>query len=206
MNGFARRKEQSKEDIRKAARELFSQFGVERVSVADIAQKAGVAPATIYNNFGSKDALAREFVTTAVDQLAASVQDILATERPYQEKVQAFVQFISDSMAQARSAQPGGPVFAGSADLMNDPEIKAMRDAAQEKLAGLLLGLVKEGRRQGQVHGKLSDEAYRIYFKLFMNMFTSLELQQHFHHNPKLAQDLSTLMLHGLSGQQSSTL
>ena len=57
--------EQSKEDIRKAAWELFGQFGVDKVSMADIAKKAGVSQATIYNNFGSKEALIREFVTTA---------------------------------------------------------------------------------------------------------------------------------------------
>jgi len=42
---------------------LFSQFGVEKVSIVDIARKAGVSQATIYNNFGSKEALVREFVT-----------------------------------------------------------------------------------------------------------------------------------------------
>jgi AcrR family transcriptional regulator len=55
VNGFTRRKEQSKDDIRKAAIELFSQFGIEKVNISDIARKAGVAQATIYNNFGSKD-------------------------------------------------------------------------------------------------------------------------------------------------------
>jgi AcrR family transcriptional regulator len=58
-DGFTRRKEQSKEEIRKAAWELFGQFGVEKVSIVDIARKAGVSQATIYNNFGSKDALAK---------------------------------------------------------------------------------------------------------------------------------------------------
>ena len=58
LDGFTRRKEQSKEDIRRAAWELFSQFGVMKVSIADIARKAGVSQATIYNHFGSKEALA----------------------------------------------------------------------------------------------------------------------------------------------------
>jgi len=45
MDGFARRKEQSKEDIRRAAEELFSRFGADKVSVNDIARKAGVSQA-----------------------------------------------------------------------------------------------------------------------------------------------------------------
>ena len=71
MDGFARRKEQSKEEIRKAAWELFSQFGVDKVSMTDIARKAGVSPATIYNNFDSKEALAREFVSGMVEELVS---------------------------------------------------------------------------------------------------------------------------------------
>ena len=61
MDGFERRKEQSKEDIRRAAEELFSRFGAEKVSVNDIARKAGVSQATIYNNFGSKDELVHDY-------------------------------------------------------------------------------------------------------------------------------------------------
>jgi DNA-binding transcriptional regulator YbjK len=49
MNGFERRKEQSREDIRRAAEQLFSRFGTDRVSVNDIAREAGVSQATIYN-------------------------------------------------------------------------------------------------------------------------------------------------------------
>ena len=80
MDGFARRKEQSKEEIRKAAWELFSQHGVDKVSVMDIAHKAGVSQVTIYNNFGSKEALAREFVGFMVDMLENRVQEIVAME------------------------------------------------------------------------------------------------------------------------------
>ena len=73
MDGFQRRKEQTKKEIRQAAWALFSRFGVDKVTVADIARKAGVSQATIYNRFGSKDALVREFVTTAIDELVAQM-------------------------------------------------------------------------------------------------------------------------------------
>jgi AcrR family transcriptional regulator len=201
MNGFARRKEQSKEDIRKAAAELFAQFGVDKVSIAEIARKAGVSQATIYNNFGSKDALAREFVAAAVDNLVNRVQAVLTPEQPYADKIAAFVQFLSATTAGARPASD--PVFGVSRDLLDDPEIKKVRSAAQEKMTQLMLGLIREGKRQGQVNPQLSEDALTVYFGVFMDVFVRPELRSRFAQRPGLARELGELMLYGLSGPQS---
>jgi AcrR family transcriptional regulator len=201
MDGFTRRKEQSKEEIRKAAWDLFSQFGVEKVSVADIARKAGVSQATIYNNFGSKEMLAREFVTTVVEQLVNRVQEILTPNMHYWEKMAAFIQFISEIMAHERPSVADNTIFTSSFDLQNDPEIKKIRDSAQAKMTDLLLGLVQEGKNQGQINLNLSEEALGIYFKVFMDIFTAPQLQHRFSHDPKLVLDVGSLMIYGLSGQ-----
>jgi AcrR family transcriptional regulator len=200
-NGFTRRKEQSKDDIRKAAWELFSQFGVEKVSIADIARKAGVSQATIYNNFGNKENLAREFVTSVVDQLVNRVQEILAPNKLYREKMAAFIQFIAEIMAHERPSDADRTVFTTSFDLLTDPEIKNIRDSAQNKMTNLLLGLVREGKTQGQINSDLSDEAFGIYFNAFMEIFINPQLQYRFYSNPKLVQDLGSLMIYGLGGQ-----
>ncbi len=202
MDGFARRKEQSKEDIRKAAWELFSQFGVDKVSIMDIARKAGVSQATIYNNFDSKDALAREFVTTAVKQLVDRVQEILTPEQQFREKMAALIQFISDMKVNGRPSAAENVVFASSIDLQNDPEIKKIRIEAQEKMINLMLGLIQEGKIQGEVNPDLSDEALSIYFVGFMDVFSNPQHQAQFHHHPGLVKELGTLMIFGLSGEK----
>ena len=198
MDGFARRKEQSKDDIRKAAWELFSQFGVDKVSIADIAQKADVSQATIYNNFGSKEALVREFVTSAVEQLVDRVQEILTPKKQYHEKMLAFIHFISDIMVDGRPSAADRSIFTSSFDLQNDPEIKTIRMEAQRKMTGLMLELVQEGRQQGQVNPDLSEEVLSIYFAVFMDVFTNPELLHRFFHRPELVRDLGSMMLNGL--------
>jgi AcrR family transcriptional regulator len=203
MDGFARRKEQSKEDIRKAAWELFGQFGVDRVSIADIARKAGVSQATIYNNFGSKEALAREFVTAAVEQLVNRVQEVLAPQKRYREKMAAFMQLIVEMVGHGEPSAADRAVFTSSLDLQNDPEIKKIRMEAQEKMTGLMLELIEEGRQQGEVSPDLSEEALGIYFGIFMDVFSSPALQYRFYQNPGLVRELGALMLDGLSGKPS---
>jgi len=203
MDGFARRKEQSKEDIRKAALELFSQFGVDKVSMADIARKAGVAQATIYNNFGNKETLAREFATAAVDELVHRVQVILAPKKLYRDKMAAFIQFLSEVLTHDRPLPADNALFTSSVDLQNDPEIRKIRDAAHGKMTKLLLGLVKEGKQQGQVAPDISEAALGIHFGMFMDVFTNPGLQHQFHHDPALVRDLGRLMINGLGGQNS---
>jgi AcrR family transcriptional regulator len=201
MDGFERRKEQSKEDIRKAAWELFSQFGVDKVSIADIARKAGVSQATIYNNFGSKDAIVREFVSGAVEHLMSRVQEVLTPEMLFREKMAAFIQFISEMMANGRPSAAESAIFS-SLDLQNDPEIKKIRAEAQEKMTKLMLGLIAEGKQQGQVNPELSDESLSIYFAVFMDVFSSPQLQRQYYQHPGLVQELGTLMIYGLGGLQ----
>jgi AcrR family transcriptional regulator len=201
MDGFARRREQSKEDIRKAAWELFSQFGVDKVSVARVARKAGVSQATIYNNFGSKEALARDFVTTAVEQLMDRVEAILTPKKLYREKMAAFIRFIADTVVNGRPSAADSAIFTSSVDLQNDPEIRKIRMEAQGKMTSLLLELLQEGRRQGQVNPDLSDEVLGIYFGMFMDVFTNPVLQHRFYHHPELIRELGLLMVSGLSKQ-----
>lgn len=200
MDGFTRRKEQSKEEIRKAAWELFSQFGVDKVSMVDIARKAGVSQATIYNNFENKEALTREFVTIAVDHLLQRVQAIVTPQKRYREKMAAFFAFIAEMLASGQSSAADSAIFTRSADLQHDPEIKKIRAEAQQKMTRLLLNLIEEGKQQGQVNPDLSNEALSLYFAAFMEVFIQPELQARFHQHPELVQELGVLMVYGLSG------
>jgi AcrR family transcriptional regulator len=201
MDGFERRKEQSKEDIRKAAWELFRQFGVDRVSIADIARKAGVSQATIYNNFGSKAAIVREFVTGAVEELVARAEEVLTPNLPYREKMAVFLQFIANMMANGRPSVAESTIFASSVDVQNDPEIRRIRVSAREKMTGLMLNLAAEGRQQGQVAATISDAALALYFGAFMDIFSHPEMQFHYTQKPGIVQELGGLMMFGLRGE-----
>jgi AcrR family transcriptional regulator len=200
MNGFAKRKQQSKEDIRRAAGELFSQFGVDRVSMADIARKAGVSQATIYNNFENKEALTREFVSTAVSELISQVRVVLETPQNYHDKMEAFFQFISRMLANNKPNGEISPVFSGSIDLQSDPEMMKIRAEAQEQMIGLLLVLAEEGRQQSQINPQITDATLVLYFTAFMDLFSGSGIQQRAFRNPKLVLELGNLMMFGLQG------
>jgi hypothetical protein len=103
-------------------------------------------------------------------------------------------------MAHQRSSATDGAVFTRSLDLLSDPEIKKIRDSSKEKMTGLLLGLVNEGKEQGEVNKDLSEEACLIYLNAFMDIFVDPRLQHLYSSNPKIIHDLGTLMSSGLRG------
>ena len=59
LNGFERVKEKKKRAIKEATFLLFSERGFNEVKIEHIAKEANVSQVTIYNHFGSKDALFR---------------------------------------------------------------------------------------------------------------------------------------------------
>ena len=62
-----RQKMRRTREIVETATSLFSERGFEETSIEDIADRAVVAPGTIYNYFGSKDGLLREIVAMHIE-------------------------------------------------------------------------------------------------------------------------------------------
>jgi hypothetical protein len=128
-------------------------------------------------------------------------QEILMPQMLFREKMAAFIQFISEMLANGRPSAAESAIFS-SLDLQNDPEIKKIRAEAQGKMTHLLLELIQEGKQQSQVNPDLSDEALGMYFGVFMDMFVNPQLQRRSAQNPGLVQELGNLMMFGLSGEQ----
>jgi AcrR family transcriptional regulator len=196
MDGFERRKERSKEDIRRAAEELFTKFGADKVSVNDIARQAGVSQATIYNNFGSKEALVHDYRETIAGVVRRRLRDILVLKKSYAEKLQDFFQSwidMTDRYNMKSGAQgPGGSFVDHTSNVSLDAEIS--RD---------LLELIKEVKAKGQPGQSVSEESMLTYIKFFREgMANHPEIQGKMHRDPKLSQELLKLFMYGINGEQ----
>ncbi|NND67856.1 MAG: TetR/AcrR family transcriptional regulator [Halioglobus sp.] len=69
LNGYQRRRQETRHQIMKAGRSLFVERGVENVSIDAITSTAGVAKGSFYNHFESRDALFDALVAETVEQL-----------------------------------------------------------------------------------------------------------------------------------------
>ena len=117
MKGFERRKEQKRESILRAALELFQSFGFKRVSISEIARRAGVSPVTIYNHFGNKQGLIRDTVKSLSQNALENYRTIIRSEKPFNEKLEAIVLNKSEIASQFQ-----GELL--QSIIQNDPEIQ----------------------------------------------------------------------------------
>jgi AcrR family transcriptional regulator len=195
MDGFERRKDQSRGKILNAAEALFIKHGTNKVSVDDIARKAGVSKVTIYNLFGSKENLVHDCRLTVINRIAGHSRKILTWKKSYLEKVQDIIQYWID-ISDKYNIEAISPELLDNLEPQSDPEMKKF----QEEFQNLFLEFIKDGKKRGDLNPDISDEAASIYLEIFMQgIKASPEIHARFHSDPKLARDLFSLMLYGFS-------
>ncbi|PAM95610.1 TetR family transcriptional regulator, partial [Flavobacterium sp. IR1] len=91
MDGFERRREQKKQQILGAALELFMEYGIQKVSISEIAKKANVSQVTIYNYFESKHNLIHEVFIYYVDQASAQFDQPVFSDIPFPEQIKKLI-------------------------------------------------------------------------------------------------------------------
>ncbi|HEX78862.1 MAG TPA: TetR/AcrR family transcriptional regulator [Dehalococcoidia bacterium] len=193
MNGFELRKERKRESIRHAAMELFGTYGFGKVSIKDIARKAGVSHVTIYNHFNSKEELVNDVVRTEIERLVEKSREIIDSESDFLEKMN-LIRFSKVGLA----SRYNGEVM--KAAINNSPETYEYIDKLwREKINKLLVELIEEGRRKGYISSDISQEAMLLYFDMIRaGAFASVETLDRIKIDAKLADDLNRLFLYGL--------
>jgi len=197
MNGFERRKEQKKERIRRAALELFGIHGFKKVSVNDIAHRAGVSPVTIYNRFGSKDGLVRDAVKTQFDDMMIKYREIINGAETFPEKMEKII-FDKTRIAGQFQGELSQTLF------KDDPEMrKLVKIIWQGDALKMTLDLFDEGKREGYVSENRSSEVLIMYLQILRDgMAANPEMPVHLSAHPENIRQLNDIFLYGMVGAE----
>lgn len=204
MDRFERRKERSKEDIRRAAEELFTRFGVDKVSINDIARKAGVSQATVYNNFGNKDEIVHDYFKTVVNKVARRCREILVWKKSWVEKFQGMLQSWID-IADHYHLETAGAVSSHNLVFPADSDRRMSSDSINNEIENAFREFIREGKQQKQISAGISEEAIIAYIKFFQKgMANHPEIQKKLQQEDKLFQDLMSLFIYGINGKENT--
>lgn len=189
MDGFQRRREKKMKSILRAAFELFIARGIKDVTMGEIAQKAGVAQASIYNFFQSKENLVRETLFTFLDDQMRESERVLESDLPFRQKMEKLL-FQTDEATRQTS-----PEFFQSA-IASDPLIQTLlEEYTKIKTPPFMMRLVEQGRAEGCINRDLSDEAILLYIRALQAVGMQSEVSK------KARLDLNALFFYGLLGK-----
>ena len=160
MTGHEKRTAAKKRIILKSASELFDKFGVERVTLEEIATKAGVSRVTIYKHFQNKETLSLMILKDLVLQTVEGIEDIVCADLPFPAKMGRIIQ-LKKGMAILTDNQFIKSTISSDGELggVITPELT-------ERIAAVMQEIVAQGRRDGFIHRDLTDETVNAYFKL----------------------------------------
>jgi AcrR family transcriptional regulator len=130
-----------RDTILRATDELVAEHGWPAVTMAQVANRAGVSRQTVYNEMGTRQGLARDYALWAADQLLDDVERCLALHRhDLQEAViAAFAMFLDQApehpLLRALVATSGAEDLVA---MLSPPAMSPLVDAAAERLGTIL--------------------------------------------------------------------
>ncbi len=197
MDGFERKKEQSKKAIIEAAMELFKLHGFKKASISEIARAADVSQVTIYNHFGSKDGLVMETVKALLTRILDRVREIIREDVPFPEKLETIV-FNKAKIASDYRGQLMQEVARSDPELMDWVESFWMEDVRK-----VTLELLEEGKREGYINPELSNELLLLYVELCRRgAVASPDLIAQLEPDVEVYRRLNSLFIYGLVGKR----
>jgi AcrR family transcriptional regulator len=145
-----------------AADRLFYEEGIHTVGIDRLLEAAGVAKASLYSAFGSKDALIAEYLAARLVRRRERVEQAMAPHRSPRARILAVFDVLSQRVAEKDFR--GCAFFRAAAEGEPDARVAAVLDESRRWLRELFLSLcrdagVKNPQRLATQLGMLYDGA-----------------------------------------------
>ncbi|WP_242824612.1 TetR/AcrR family transcriptional regulator [Clostridium sp. MSTE9] len=192
LDGFEKRRNDKKKAIMQTALELFDQYGFDRVTVTEIAEKAHVSKVSIYNFFESKDNLRRIIIKDMLDDSVEKIKSLIAKEGNFIEKIEEYIQI--------RTWYYGKYTLRFFFEAVeSDPELRQYLENFNAASKNLLMTFIEEGKDSGVFSPDASNDAIEIYIDMIQTyLMHNKEIRDRLEHNPELAREINMLFLDGL--------
>jgi AcrR family transcriptional regulator len=133
-------KEAKKKDIMHAAMEVFSQKGVSKTKMIDIAEKAGIGKGTIYEYYRSKEEIFGDAFMTIYSQTEDLIREVTINQDDPEKKLRRIMELTVDTFFH------GGGDFVG---IMMDFWSEGIRNKDERILEIFDLNLIYQNYRMG---------------------------------------------------------
>lgn len=195
MNGFEKRRNQKKSQIINALTDLVGTRNLREIGVREVAERAGVSPASIYNFFGSKEELTKQVFNQVAEDIFVEFEEFVNDqEMPYKEKIKKFLS--ASTKNQEMLNNEGLKNF-----MFEDPDFKKyIEELTEKRVLPLFMKLIEQGKKEGYITQEVSARAIMLYMNAFSMMVSNPEVRATL--DLELRKETTHLFLYGLFGNE----
>jgi len=178
----------ARERLLAAADELFYENGINTVGIDRVIERAGVAKASLYDCFGSKDELVRSYLLGRSEARRTRINERLSQYDTPEEKILSIFDLLGEL-----TVQPGfrGCAFVrAGADASSSDNVKTVCEESRAFILGKFTDLAREaGAREPELLGKQ-----------LVLLYDGASIAAHLDHNRNAVSTARTLAAQMLSG------
>ena len=192
MNKYELTTEKKKKSIINAALTLFKDKGFTSVSIKEIAALAHVSQVSIYNYFGSKEALIAECANIVMSDTLQQAADILSQDMDFEEKIKLALLLCTENINLSISKY-------FTQEALNDPTlIDLLTKSINESKNTIFREYIELGKQEKVIATTISTETFLYFIEALNIMGSKIEFDddtsekiKHIHH----------LFLYGIIGK-----
>lgn len=197
MNGFEKRASLIKERILKTTLEILKTWEPSKIRIADIAKTAHVSQVTIYNYFGSKEALLHEVIKNYIDTSFKEFGELMQGDFTFKEKIERIILQDRESF-NILSPQRINQL------LIEDKEMaQYIQKETNEKVIPVMLQMLEEGKKSGEISNKVSSQALLMFINFSLQHYQELMEMVEQSGNLDIIDSMLHIFFYGICGKPS---
>ncbi|MFC4401555.1 TetR/AcrR family transcriptional regulator [Gracilibacillus xinjiangensis] len=194
MDGFEKRTQLKRQNIKEAALDLFTRNGIKKVSISQIAKEANVSQVTIYNYFDSKENLLKEAMEYYVEKSFEHYQRLLDASIPFPDKIEKMI-FQKTEITGTIHEE----IYAYFLD-NSEEQASYLEKIYQEKSVPFFQQLISEGKESGFIREDLSENAILLFLHMFNDYMQKKDLSEIL---LPITEDIMHLFFYGIMGKRN---
>lgn len=187
------KKAETRQRIIEAACELMLKNGIQKTSVKEISDGAGISLVTLYKYFKTKEQITEEFVIKLFDQeMIMPKQGQANSELPF---IELFAMYSRGSALARRDVRP--EVLMEVSNVIQSSE--RVKDYIKKRSHAFWQQMIDYGRNRGEIRSDVPDSVIQMQFAMMADFITRARPEPV---SDQEIQQLESLMMYGLAGKQ----
>lgn len=198
MDGYQKRTLKKMETIEESTIKLLS-LPINDIKITEIAKLAKVSQVSIYNYYGSKEALLKAAFVRVMDHQFEKYEQLFTSFLPFNEKLkQLFIQ--------KKQAASLINIETYTSLIKNDEEFKnIVIDFTTNKTFSLFISLIEEGRSLGYIRNGVNNQTLLLYTQILSQAFINMDAEtSQYLQQPDVIDEFMNLFLYGFLKQEEN--